>query len=346
MTPRTTRLRPMVELYRFRLWSVLRDPQALFWLFCFPLLLSLVLAWFTARSELPPLRVAVVDGPGAGALAARLGAASDVDPVEQPLQVARRQLRLGQIDLVIDGTERRTLHYDPTRERGRSARNAVLAALAAEGGADPDRPGEVPLREGSRYIDFLVPGLLATNIINLAFLGLGLWVVPLRRSRVLRQLAASPMRRWHFFAALVLTHVTVVVVQIPFFVLFARLLFGFQVAGDLASLFAVGLLGAVSAGGLAILLASRGSDPLSTGAALNTLSITLMFLSGVFFSLDELPAWLGAAMTAQPLCAMAAALRGICLEGARLADLWPLLATMAGWGVVCLALGARLFRWE
>jgi ABC-2 type transport system permease protein len=154
------------------------------------------------------------------------------------------------------------------------------------------------------------------------------------------------MRRSHFFAALVLTHVTVVVAQIPFFVLFARLLFGFQVVGSLGSLFAVGLLGALSAGGVAILLASRGRDLLAAGAILNTLSITLMFLSGVFVSLDDLPAWLGAAMVAQPLCAMVEALRGICLEGARLIDVWPLLATMLAWGVVCLALGARLFRWE
>ena len=250
------------------------------------------------------------------------------------------------IHVVAPWADRRLLHFDPTRERGRSARNASLAALAPDRSGEGQRPQEVPLRQGSRYIDFLVPGLLATNIVNLAFLGLGLWLVPLRKNRVLRQLAASPMRRSHFFAALVLTHVTVVVAQIPFFVLFARLLFGFQVVGSLGSLFAVGLLGAVWAGGIAILLASRGTDLLAAGAILNTLSITLMFLSGVFISLDDLPAWLGAAMAAQPLCAMVEALRGICLEGARLIDVWPLLATMLAWGVVCLALGARVFRWE
>jgi ABC-2 type transport system permease protein len=346
MTPGPApRLRPLVELYRFRMWSVLRDRQALFWLFCFPLLLSLVLAWFTARSELPPLRVAVVTTPGGGAALERLRGARDLELSEVPRQAALQELRLGRVDLVVEDSDRRVLHLDPTRERGRSARNAVLAALAA-GPSAPDRPIEVSPARGSRYIDFLVPGLLAVNIINLAFLGLGLWLVPLRKNRVLRQLAASPMRRSHFFAALVLVHITVVVAQIPFFILFARLLFDFQVAGNLVSLFAVGLLGAASAGGLAILLASRGTDLLAAGGILNTLSILLMFLSGVFFSLEELPGWFGAVMTAQPLCALVEALRGICLEGARLIDIWPLCAVMAGWGVVCLALGARLFRWE
>ena len=345
MTP-ALRLRPLVELYRFRLRSVLRDRQALFWLFCFPLLLSLVLGWLTARSQLSSLRVAVVAARGGHDLLDRLGRAGDVEAGLAPREVADRQLRLGQVDLVIEEGDRWILRFDPTRERGRSARNAALAALADDRNGGGEQPLEVGLRQGSRYIDFLVPGLLATNIVNLAFLGLGLWLVPLRRNRVLRQLAASPMRRSHFFAALVLTHVTVVAVQIPFFVLFARLLFGFHVVGSLASLFAVGLLGALSAGGIAILLASRGNDLMAAGAFLNTLSITLMFLSGVFFSLGDLPSWLGAVMAAQPLCAMVEALRGICLEGARLSDLWPFLLTLGGWGVVCLALGARTFRWE
>lgn len=342
----TPRLHPMVELYRFRLRSVLRDRQALFWLFCFPLLLSLVLGWLTARSELSPLRVAVVAAPGARDVVDRLGDARDVEASLVTREVARRRLRLGQVDLVIEDGDRWILRFDPTRERGRSARNAALAALAAEPSGGGEGPLEVGLRQGSRYIDFLVPGLLATNIVNLAFLGLGLWLVPLRRNRVLRQLAASPMRRSHFFAALVLVHVTVVAVQIPFFLLFARLLFDFRVAGSLGSLFAVGLVGALSAGGVAVLLASRGVDLMAAGAFLNTLSITLMFLSGVFFSLGDLPSWLGVVMAAQPLCAMVEALRGICLEGARLPDLWPFLFTMLGWGVACLLLGARSFRWE
>jgi ABC-2 type transport system permease protein len=344
-----TRLDAFSALCVARFREFFRESEAIFWSFVFPIVLSVALGLAFRERPAEVLPVGVVTGKGAAAVAGPLRALPRFKVLELDEAAAAQALRMGKVALLVtrgaDGLEYR---LDPGRPESALARLAVDDALQrAAGRADPLPARQAEVREpGSRYIDFLIPGLIGLNILNGGLWGVGFNLVDMRIKKLLKRLLATPMRRSDFLAAQLLHRSALMFVEVTFLLAFGRLALGVPVRGSWAAIFAVGAVGALSASALGLLLGSRANRIETVMGLMNAVSLPMMIGSGVFFSVERFPEWLHPLLRALPLTALIDALRAVVLEGATLASQGGPLVVVAAWGVLCFAAGLRLFRWN
>jgi ABC-type multidrug transport system permease subunit len=238
--------------------------------------------------------------------------------------------------------------FDQNREDARLARLLADQALQEAGGRPEVIHGRDQLvrERGSRYIDFLLPGLLAMNLMGTGVWGTGFAVVDQRRKRLLKRLVATPMRRSHYLASFVLSRLGLLVVEVAALLGFGALVFGVPVRGSLALIAGLSVLTAVMFGGLGLLLAARPRTIEGASGLMNLALLPMWVLSGVFFSAANFPDLLQPLIQALPLTAAVDALRATMLEGASLTAVAPEIALQAAWTVGCFALALKLFRWQ
>ena len=226
---------PLWLLTLARLRTAFREPSTVFWSFGFPILLSIALG-IAFRSRPPePVQVVVEDGPGASALQRALAATPGVESRLLPVAEAERALRTGKVELAVRPGAPRTYLFDPQRPESRLARALVDDALQrAEGRRDLAPTADASVGErGSRYIDFLVPGLIGTNVMSAGMWGIGYVIVETRTKRLLKRMVSTPMRRSHFLLSFVLMRMLFLAVELPVLLAFAWLVFGVAVKGRL-----------------------------------------------------------------------------------------------------------------
>lgn len=198
---------------------------------------------------------------------------------------------------------------------------------------------------GNRYIDFLIPGLLGMSLLSSSLWALSSPLVTMRGGKLLKRLAATPMRRSHFFVAFLTGRLLFALAEVLFFCAFARWLFNVPMFGSYAAFIVVGLLGALAFASLGLLVAIRARTEESVGGLINLVSMPMLFLSGVFFSSENFPGWLQPFIHVLPLTLVNDSLRAIMLEGAGLMSQGASMAMLAGWAVIPTVLALRLFRW-
>jgi ABC-type multidrug transport system permease subunit len=332
---------------RFREFS--REPEAIFWTFVFPVMLTVALGFAFRNRPLDPPPVAVVDGAGARETLEAL-AAGRFRAEAMSEEAAARALRIGRVDLVVVPRAGGAPEYrlDPTRPESALARLAADDALQrAAGRADAFVADErAVLEPGSRYVDFLVPGLIGLGLMNGGLWGVGFGLVDMRIKKLLKRMLATPVRRPDFMGALMAVRLLTMFVEVGFLLAFARLALGVPLRGSLGAVFAVGALGALAFGSLGVLLASRATRIESVIGLMNLVSLPMTIACGVFFSIERFPAAAQPLLRALPLALVNDALRAILNEGASLASQSGSLLALAAWGLVCLALGLRLFKWS
>ncbi|MFH1533158.1 MAG: ABC transporter permease [Pseudomonadota bacterium] len=215
----------------------------------------------------------------------------------------------------------------------------------AAGRTDPlpaeDREVSAP---GSRYIDFLIPGLLGFNIMNSSLWGIGWAIVQTRRRKLLTRLVATPMRRSHYLLSHIFARLTFLVIEVAALVVFARLVFQVEVRGGVGPLALFTVLGAMSFAGFGLLVASRTENAETVSGLVNLTTFPQMLLSGVFFSSAHFPDWLQPVCRALPLTAFIDGLRGI-FGGAPPGEILVSAAVLAAYGLVSFLLALKLFRW-
>ena len=336
------------QLILMRMRMLFRQPEVLFWTFGFPIVTTLVLGLAFRTEELEPVKVAVAEGPGAQALVARLEGVPELRVQTLAEGDARRRLARGQVSLVLlAGQPEPEALVDPSQPEGRTARLLVAQALAsAAQGPRLEAVKATPVSEpGNRYIDFLIPGLLGMSLMSTSLWALASPLVAMRGGKLLKRLAATPMRRSHFFISFLTGRVVFALLEVAFFCAFARLLFGVPMFGSYATFTLVSLVGAMAFAALGLLVAIRSRSEESVGGLINLVSMPMLFLSGVFFSSDNFPDWLQPFIRALPLTVVNDSLRGIMLEGTGLAAMGLPLAMLAVWTVVPLVMALRWFRW-
>ena len=340
-------LNPFWQLLLMRLRSFVREPSATFWVFGFPLLMSVALGLAFRNQAGARLSVAVADGPGREVVMAALRASEGLSPTEMPLEVARQALRRGKVALVVLPGSTPRLLLDPTQPDARSARLLAVDALQrAAGRADPlTLAEEVVTVPGTRYIDFLVPGLLGFGLMSSSVWGLGWAIVQMRMGKLLRRLAATPMRKLDFLLAFATARLLLAFLEVLFFLGFARLIFDVRVAGNPVTFVVWGLLGGLSFGGLSALVASRAENSETASGLMNLVTLPMTVVSGVFFSSSHFPGWLQPVLRALPLTALIDGLRAISIDGAGVTALVLPALVLLVWGVGSFALALRTFRW-
>ncbi len=339
---------PLTELTRARVRELTREPEAVFWVFVFPILLAAILG-LAFRSRPPDaLPVAVVDGPHAAARAQALATGWDLKPRVLSEADARLALARGRVVLVVSADQAPVYTYDPTQPESRTARLAVDAALQRLAGrADAFTPERAEVTEpGGRYVDFLVPGLLGMNLMGTGMWGIGFSLVVARNGNLLKRLVAAPARRTHLLGAQLTSRLIFLIPEAGALLLFAYFALGVPLRGSIFLLIAISLLGALAFSGLGLLTAARPRTIEGVSGIMNLVMVPMWIFSGIFFSTERFPASMQPFVQALPLTALNDALRGVMLEGTGLVPLLPELALLAAWGTVSFALAVKFFRWQ
>jgi ABC transporter DrrB family efflux protein len=200
--------------------------------------------------------------------------------------------------------------------------------------------------KGSRYIDFLIPGLLGLNLMGTGMWGMGYAVVDARRRKLLKRLLASPMRRGEYLLSFILARLVMLGPEVAVLVGFGMVFFGVPLRGSVASLALIALIGAMCFAGLGLLTASRAQTVETVSGLMNLVMLPMWVLSGVFFSSANFPAAMQPVIKALPLTALNDALRGVMIDGASLASLTVPVAICAAWGATSFVVALRIFRWR
>ena len=343
------KVRPaIIELTSARTKEFVRETEAIFWVFGFPLLLALALGF--AFREKPPDRipVAVVAGPAAPSQAAALTKSAALTPRVMSPSEAQDALRHGKVSLVVDSSHSLTYRYDPTNPDSRTARRETDDALQAAAGRRNVVPAkdEYVHEQGARYIDFLIPGLLGMNLMGTGMWGMGFTIANARMKKLLKRLIATPMRKSQYVTAQFLSRLIFLVVEVMVLVAFGWLVFGVRVNGSIAALALLCIVGGYAFSGLGLLTASRARTLEGVSGLMNLIMMPMWLCSGVFFSYERVPDAVKPFIRALPLTMLNDALRAVMNDAAPLTKVMPQLAFLALWGIVTFAVGLKIFRWQ
>jgi ABC-type polysaccharide/polyol phosphate export permease len=343
--------RSLAQLTLVRFREFLREPEAVFWTFAFPVILAVGLGIAFRNKPADVVVIGVVrDTPAGDSLAGRLAKARGLKVQPMADSEAARALRTGEVALVVapDTGAGVRYRYDDTRPEGRSARSLTDDALQrAAGRRDPVAVSDSLVRErGSRYIDFVVPGLLGMNIMGGGIWGLGFAIVEARRRNLLKRLVSTPMPRAYYLASFLFSRFVFLILEIAVLIGSAALLFGVPVRGSLLQLFVVCLVAALAFGGLGLLIASRARTIEGVSGLMNLTMMPMWVLSGVFFSSANFPQAAQPFIQALPLTATINALRATMLQGVGWGAIAPSVAIVAVWLVVTFTVALKLFRWR
>lgn len=348
--PRSWRDRSLWQLTSVRFREFLREPEALFWTFGFPVLLAVGLGIAFRNRPADVVHVGVVRSASSASIVAALRADRGLSVEEVSLDSARSVLRTGRVALLVipEGDRRVEYQFDDTRPDARSAR--LLADEAIQRGAgrhDVVTIGERQIRErGSRYIDFVVPGLLGMNIMGGGIWGLGFAIVDARRKSLLKRLVATPMSRAEYLFSFLVSRISVLVVEVVVLVGAAVLFFDVPARGSWIELALICLVASLAFGGLGLLIASRVRTIEGVSGMMNVTMLPMWVLSGVFFSSENFPRAFQPFIRALPLTAVNDALRANMLRGAGWPVIAPELLILLLWIVGTFTLALKLFRWR
>jgi ABC-2 type transport system permease protein len=339
------------QLVTVRFKEYTREPEALFWSFGFPILLALGLGIAFRAKPADVVHVAVANnGPRGQPLATAIRRDPGLSVELLSPDSAATALRTGRVALIVapNGVDGVQYQYDDTRPDARTARLMVNDAVQRGAGRGDVLPiAERHVRErGSRYIDFVVPGLLGMTIMGGGIWGLGYSIVDQRRKNLLKRLVATPMSRAEYLGSYVISRLVMLTIEVVVLLGFSIALFGVPMRGSWLSIATIIVVSALAFGGFGLLIASRSRTIEGVSGLMNLSMLPMWVLSGVFFSSENFPHVVQPFIKALPLTATNDALRASMLRGDALATLWPQMAVLGTWLIVCFAIALRIFRWR
>ncbi|MFL5621676.1 MAG: ABC transporter permease [Gemmatimonadaceae bacterium] len=344
--------RSMVQLTLVRFREFVREPEAVFWTFIFPILLAAGLGIAFRQRGPDKIRVGVVTtAADSAAMVESLKRDSTLVVESFDDSAGARALRTGKIALlVLPATARDSVHYVYDRGRSEAVNARVVVDRAVQVGAgrlDPVRARDSYVTEpGSRYIDFLIPGLLGMNLMGSSIWGLGFAIVTARSKKLLKRLMATPMSRSQYLLSFMCSRLVFLLLEIVTLLGFGHYAFGVPLRGSLGTLLLICVLAAISFGGLGLLSASRARTTEAVSGIMNFIMLPMWIFSGVFFSAANFPQVVQPFIRLLPLTAVNDALRANMLEGATFASVTPEMTVILVWGVVTFFAALKLFRWR
>ncbi|MDZ4820991.1 MAG: ABC transporter permease [Planctomycetota bacterium] len=345
---------PMWQLVRARLTEFWREPEAVFWVCGFPIVMVLALGIAFRNQPVESVAVDIVENGTASAWAnEQLTKNERFDAEVQSTEASATRLRTGKTDLVvtvtgIEGKREFQFAFDPTRPESVLARNAVNDQLQrAAGRQDVAQSKDVELTEpGGRYIDFLVPGLLGMGLMGGGLWGVGFVTVDMRIRKLLKRFLATPMKKSQFLAGIMISRLIFMIPEVLILLIFSRYVFDVRIHGSLLDLVLLIILGAGTFSGLGLLVASRANTLEAVNGLMNLVMLPMWMLSGIFFSSERFPDAVQPFIKALPLTALIDMLRSIMLEGTSLMQHLPQIGILIAWGLTTFFLALRWFRWS
>jgi len=351
---------PLFELTLARILESIREPEMLFWVFVFPILLAVALGIAFREKPTDKQRIAIEESVDAAEISKLLSVREDIQAIVLDPAEAGEQLRKGKVDLIIsadqnigqkqEGLLQSSLlfTYDETRSNSKSAR--LVSQDAIERGLG--RKDIIRIREnkvetpGSRYIDFLIPGLIGMNLMGSGMWGVGFAVVYARTRKLLKRLAATPMRRSHYLIGFMLSRMIFLIPEVAMLVVLGWIIFRVRVLGSIPDLIIVSVLGSLTFAGLGLIVAARTKTIEGASGWMNFIMMPMYILSGSFFSYERFPEFAIPFIRALPLTALNDALRAIMNDGRPLYSIWLELAVMSIWLLLTFIVSLKIFKWQ
>jgi ABC-2 type transport system permease protein len=339
---------PLKELLKARMREFVREPEAIFWVYGFPVLIAIGLGIAFSNRPVEKVFVDVQQHAMAEEVAGSLRQNPDFEVGIHPDSECRERLRLGKSLVVIIPGDSLTYLFDPTRPESVLARRRVDDALQRAAGRTDPIPTEDRLvtEPGNRYIDFLIPGLLGMNLLAGSLWGVGYVIVDMRVRKLIKRFLATPMKKTHFLVATIGGRMMFMIPEMVVILGAGVLLFGVPIRGNIISILFIVFLGATSFTGLGLLVASRAQKLETVSGLMNLIMLPMYLLSGVFFSPERFPDFMQVPIQALPLTQFNYALRDVLLEGVSLASQTWRLGIIAAWGGVSFLFTLRWFRWN
>jgi ABC-type multidrug transport system permease subunit len=363
----TRRQHPLWQLTLMRWRIFVREPSALFWTYGFPVVLALALGIAFRNRPPAPVDVAVEAKPECESWREALATNSAVRMLWLNPQEAREALRVGKVSVVVglkdlpltgEGAGQsanygatggpRVYQFDPTRPESRMARVVVDDVLQqAEGRADPTPVRDQLVTEpGSRYIDFLIPGLLGFNLMSSGLWGVGFVIVEMRVRKLIKRMMATPISRAHFLLSFVLVRGAFLLGELPVLLCFAHWVFNVPIRGSVALIVGLSVLGSLMFAGMGLLIGSRAQNTHTVAGLVNMATLPMLVTSGVFFSAARFPDIFQPVIRLLPLTALIEAVRTVMLDGSGLPAVTGQIGIMLAWGLISFVVALRIFRWQ
>ena len=343
---------PLFELTLIRIREFLREREAVFWVFVFPVLMTFALG-IAFRNTAPDKTFVAIEAdannPRVTEVTNILTNSPEITASVLSPDEAAKALRSGKVSIVVkpqnDSYEYR---FDPTRPESRTARLILDDVLQrSKGRADVVSVGEQKVTEtGARYVDFLVPGLIGMNLMGSGLWGLGFTIVIARSRKLLKRFAATPMRRSHYLISFMLSRLVFLLLEVAAVVAFAWLVFGFSVRGSWLSVSLITLLGGFTFSGIGLLVAARPTTIEGVWGLMNFIMLPMWLLSGTFFSSERFPQVFQPFIKALPLTALNTLLRAVMNEGTPLWANWMNISILAAWLLISFVVALKIFKWQ
>ena len=342
---------PFVELYKARIREFYRQPSRLFWVYGFPLLLAVILGLAFRGGGERPMLLDLVQTSSESKVASVIKSQPKKFKIKQSDQAtALARLKAGKTPLVVvAGASQSDIdyHFDPTRPEAIATRSSLDDTLQrAFGRKDVLSAHDQPVTEpGSRYIDFLIPGLLGMNAMGGGLWGVGFFLVNCRIGKLLKRFKATPMPRISFLGAILASRLTYLIPDIIVLMSLGIFAFGMPMRGNWLTLLIVEVIGASAFAGLGLLVASRARTTEAVSGLMNLIMFPMWLFGGIFFSPDVYPDAIQPFIQILPLTQLLNALRAVILEGAGLAAIMTPIGVLVAWAVITFTLALKLFRW-
>ena len=345
-------MNPVLAITLSRLREFIRQPEAVFWVYFFPVVMVFVLGFAFRGKSVEVIDIDIVDGPAAEQIMSSLEQETTLRLHRSSDEESRIRMRTGKTALLVvaeqPGLDGVTYHFDPTRPGSLQARDLVESRLQTTAGrVDVIKSQDVHFDEpGGRYVDFLVPGLLGMGLMGGGLWGVGFAIVDMRIRKLLKRFMATPMKRSHFLLGLMLSRLVFMVPQIVILLLFSNLLFGVRNYGNWGALLVIVLVGAFEFAGVGLLIASRAKTIETVSGLMNLVMLPMWTVCGIFFSYERFPEFLYPVIRWLPLTPVIDSLRAVMLDGDSLLTLGPELLVMSVWMVGTFAVAMLIFRWN
>jgi ABC-type multidrug transport system permease subunit len=360
--------RALRNLVSLQFKEFFREPEIIFWAFVLPIVLAWLLGVAIGSSNGLTRTVGVVesgeaprefwdtwiagardalDAAADATAAGGRGGGEEISFRVLPRDEAILSLKQGKISLFVErGSGGGSVRYSFDARKGEARMTHLLVESALGGGAAATGNAVAALEvQGTRYIDYLVPGLLAMDIMSSVLWGIGWVLIEIRIKKLLRRMAATPMHKSMFLFSHFTARLIVNAIEFLALFLFARWYFGVKVQGSVPALVAVFIAGSMAFTGIAIFVSSRTANPRAGNGLINAVTFPMMLLSGIFFSYNHFPEWSIRFVKLLPLTMLADAMRSIFNEGAGFAEVGVPALILAAVGVVFFAAGMKIYKW-
>jgi ABC-type multidrug transport system permease subunit len=368
---RSVRNNQLLQLIIAQFRETLREPAVLFWGIVFPILMSLGLGVaFTGKPDVmhhiaivghvphkldslitmhgkPEMKddgkivMVTLSSPKVGNTIFHFHSMDDRE--------ALVQLKRGRINMIIGNSDGEIRYnFDPSNPESQLIYYKLSTVIANHDLLTTESLQSIePLTvRGTRYIDFLVPGLIALGVISSSMWGISYSIIERRSKKLLRRMIATPMRKSNFLIAMITVRTVMNIFEAGLLVLFTWLVFGITIQGNIPALFTVFIAGNIAFAGIAVLVSSNTSKTEVGNGLINLVTMPMMVLSGIFFSYHNFPDWSISFIQKLPLTMMADGMRSIFNEGAGWAEISIPSAVMFLTGTLFFTAGVKIFKWH